>query len=320
MLLANRFLLDRKIRGGRSVLPNVDYRQLRTFLAVARERTVTEAANVLGLAPSSVSQQIRVLEDDLGVSLFDRSPSGMAPTEAGLRLLEWAPRLLDDLDRARREVAGTRRPLRFGSLETLIATKLPRLLTRMGERHPEVRTDVVRAATRAELFAGVLDAELDAALVLDLPGVREADLPEDGERLDFVDLEPVPLVLVVHPGHPLASQGAVTRAGLRGHEILLGPLGCVFHLAADRFFGSYGRKTELPSVFVAVNWAAQGLGAVLVPEFAAAGPLATGDLVRVDLAEEPPETWLRLVWRADREAEPELRALLYTAGDLARAR
>lgn len=320
MLLRGPLSLDRKICRGRSVIPNVDYRQLRTFLAVVRERTVTEAAHSLDLAPSSVSQQIRVLEGDLGVSLFDRSPSGMTPTAAGHRLLEWAPRLLADLDRARQEVAGVRRPLRFGSLETLIATRLPQVLSRMSERYPEVRTDVVRAATRAELLHRLLDGELDAVLALDLPGVREPGLPEADGRLDFVDLEPVPLALVVRPGHPLAARRAVTRAELREENILLGPLSCVFHLAADQFFGAHGRRTELPSVFVATNWAAQGLGMVLVPEFVVAGSLAAGELVRVDLAEEPPETWLRLVWRADREDEPELRTLLYTASELAHVR
>ncbi|MEO3782837.1 LysR family transcriptional regulator [Actinocorallia sp. B10E7] len=292
---------------------------MRTFLAVVRERTVTEAANTLGLAPSSVSQQIRVLEDGLGVSLFDRSPTGMTLTEAGNRLLDWAPRLLDDLDRARREVAGVRRPLRFGSLETLIATRLPPVLTRMEERCPKIRLDIVPFPTRGEVLTGLLGADLDAALVLDLKGVREPDLPATGGRLDFVDLEPVTLVPVVRPTHPLAGRRTVTRADLREHKVLLGPTSCLLHLAADLFFGSYGQRVELPSLFVAVNWALQGLGIVLTPEFIVDGALASGELVRIELEEAPPEAWLRLVWRSDREPEPELRTLLYTASELTRA-
>src|SRR5689334_11624500 len=91
--------LDRNNRRAYSVFPNMEIRQLRTFLAVVRERTVTDAANVLDLAPSSVSQQIRVLESSLGVSLFVRAPGGLSLTDAGRRLLDHVPRLLDEVDR-----------------------------------------------------------------------------------------------------------------------------------------------------------------------------------------------------------------------------
>lgn len=55
----------------------MELRQLRTFEAVVARRTVTAAAVALGLAPSSVSEQIRTLEKSLGVALFDRAPRGM---------------------------------------------------------------------------------------------------------------------------------------------------------------------------------------------------------------------------------------------------
>ncbi|GAA4317865.1 hypothetical protein GCM10023178_76530 [Actinomadura luteofluorescens] len=72
----------------------MELRQLRTFEAVVAHRTVTDAANALGLAPSSVSEQIRALEASLGVPLFHRGPKGMRPTEAGERMRGWARRLL----------------------------------------------------------------------------------------------------------------------------------------------------------------------------------------------------------------------------------
>jgi DNA-binding transcriptional LysR family regulator len=70
-------------------------RQLRTFEAVVRHRTVTDAAVALTMAPSSVSEQIRTLEKSLGVALFERTPMGIRLTGAGERLLSWARRLLD---------------------------------------------------------------------------------------------------------------------------------------------------------------------------------------------------------------------------------
>ncbi|GAB3965891.1 hypothetical protein GCM10029978_029750 [Actinoallomurus acanthiterrae] len=84
----------------------MELRQLRTFLAVAVEGTVTDAAIAVELAPSSVSEQVRALERSLGVALFDRTPEGMRLTEAGRRMTVWARRLLDQADQARREVTG----------------------------------------------------------------------------------------------------------------------------------------------------------------------------------------------------------------------
>ena len=93
----------------------MELRQLRTFEAVIEHGTVTDAANALGLAPSSVSEQIRTLERSLGVELFDRGPKGMRLTAAGERMRGWAGRLLGQAEQARREVAGEPPVVRLGA-------------------------------------------------------------------------------------------------------------------------------------------------------------------------------------------------------------
>ncbi|MEV0581871.1 LysR family transcriptional regulator [Nonomuraea sp. NPDC050310] len=282
-------------------------RQLRTFLAVVEHRTVTDAATALDLAPSSVSQQIRVLEADLGVALFVRRHGGMDLTEAGERLSSRAPRLLDEVERARREVAGLPRTLRFGAMETMIATRLPSLLRRLGETRPDLDVRVDRADNHTDLMERVRGGELDAGLTLDS---RVAALPPE---LAYVDLEPVVPTLAVRGDHPLAGRGPVTRAELRGHRMILGPKACSFHVLTERYLAPHDDLARVSSVFVARSWAAQGIGAVLLPDFTLAAELDAGTLVRVPLAEELQECWMRLVWRADRETEPDLRDLLYSA-------
>ncbi|GII83036.1 hypothetical protein Ssi03_10260 [Sphaerisporangium siamense] len=112
----------------------MELRQLRTFEAVVRHRTVTDAAVALELSPSSVSEQVRTLERSLGVALFERTPKGMRLTGAGERLLSWTGRLLDQAEQARREVTGQARALRLGALETIAATHVPGVLTRLAAR------------------------------------------------------------------------------------------------------------------------------------------------------------------------------------------
>ncbi|WP_433441575.1 LysR family transcriptional regulator [Nonomuraea sp. CA-141351] len=289
----------------------MDLRQLRGFVAVAGAGTVTGAANSLGLAPASVSEQVRRLERSLGVSLFERTPQGMRLTEQGARLLARAQGLLDHADEVRRAVTGQRRRVRIGALEMLAAARLPAVIRRLSERRPDLDVDVY-SLTRQPLLAAVAGGELDAALLLDT-GLRIGGLgftvPEDtgsvataGSRsrpspapdLDFLDVGEVRLLLVAAPD------------GDR-EPLLVSADGCSIRLAADRAFGPEAPRRELTSIATAREWAKQGLGSALLPDFVLEPDLASGALVPLDFY--APALALRLVWLRGRE--PALRDVLY---------
>ncbi|MEV0401016.1 LysR family transcriptional regulator [Actinoallomurus sp. NPDC050550] len=279
---------------------SVVLRQLRTFLAVAAEGTVTDAAIAVELAPSSVSEQVRALERSLGVTLFDRTPEGMRLTEAGRRMTVWARRLLDQADQARREVTGRPSVVRLGALETLAATLVPGIVARLAARRPDLGVEVA-PLNRREILTGIDAGSLDAGLLLD-SGPALGDLGFDvPARLDFLDVEDVPLAYVTAPG-------------TSDERLLVTPPGCSFRMVADRVFGVDGERTELASVTVIHGWARRGLGAAVLPEFAVAEDLASGVLVRHPV--ETPDITLRLVWRADREEA--VRELLYAAAGAVR--
>jgi DNA-binding transcriptional LysR family regulator len=271
----------------------MDLRQLRGFVAVAGAGTVTGAANTLGLAPASVSEQIRRLEDGLGVSLFDRTPQGMRLTPHGTTLLARAPGLLDHADEVRRAVTGGRPRVRVGALEMLAATRLPAVVRRLSERRPDLDVDV-RSLNRRELLAEVAAGGLDAALLLDSGdsvGSLGFATPPD---MDFLDVGEAALMLVAAPGGD--------------HETLLvtSP-GCSIRLAADRSFGPGVPRRELTSVATAREWSRQGFGKSLLPDFALEPDLASGALVRLHF--DAPRLALRLVWLRSREES--LRDVLY---------
>lgn len=301
----------------RSLAAAVDLRQLRAFEAVVTHRTVTDAAVALGLAPSSVSEQIRVLEGSLGVALFDRGPRGMTPTPAGERLLPWARRLRALAEQARHDVTAGDPELRLGALETIAATYVPDVLARLARRRPDIDVHVRADAARDALLAAVATADLDAALLLDRGddvGDLGFDVPD--APLDFVDLQPVPLDLVAAPDHPLTGAARVTPADLHGERLLVNVPACSFWLAGQRLFGADVRRVRAGGVPVMRAWAERGLGVSLLPRFAVADQLAAGTLAR--LALDVPDLTLRLVWRADREEHPGVRHLLYAASGEAR--
>lgn len=292
----------------------MELRQLRTFVAVAGAGTVTDAANVLNLAPSSVSEQIRALERSLEARLFDRAANGMRLTDAGGRLLPWATRLLEQAERARREVSRRSEPIRLGALETLAGTHVPAVLGRLARQHPDVELRVVPSASRQDLLGRVETGDLDACLLLDT-GAELGDLgfPVPDHGLEFIDVEPVRLVLVAAPGHPLNDGAPVDGDRLGRHRLLATSPGCSFWMAADRAFGPGTDRTALGSIAVVKAWAAQGLGPALLPEFAVVGELGDATLAALPVITPLAELSVRLVWKAGRDAEPELKNVLYAA-------
>ncbi|MDQ0380023.1 LysR family transcriptional regulator [Amycolatopsis thermophila] len=272
----------------------MELRQLRAFVAVASVGTVTGAAERLGLSPATVSEHVRSLEASLGLVLFERKPNGMVLGERGRLLLPEARRLLDQAESIRRLVSDERTRFAVGALETLVATRLPAVVARLGDRRPDLDL-AVRSLMRQPLLQAVADGELDAGLLLDT-GSALGTLGFDGGDLSFVDIETVRLFLVSKPGRT-------------GDDVLLvTPDGCSFRMAADRLLGAHGRRLEFDSVSTIRAWVTQGLGIALLPDFAVASDLADGTLVSLPMADSA-ELALRVVWRTDREDD--LRDVLY---------
>lgn len=290
----------------------MELRQLRTFEAVVRHRTVTDAAVALDLAPSSVSQQIRTLEKALGVALFVRGPKGMELTPAGERLRRWARSLLDQANQATRDVRGERRLLRLGALETLASYYVPRVFARFAERRPDIDLEIHTERARDGLFADVIEGRLEAALLFDSgDDVGGLGFPAPAEPLAFIDLDPVPLALVSAPSHPLAGRAALTPDDLADERLLVNVPECSFWMAGDKILGPGPKRIRVGGVPVMRAWAEHGLGITLLPQFAVADSLRSGALVQLDLP--LPALSLRLVWREDQESVPGMRDILYAA-------
>jgi DNA-binding transcriptional LysR family regulator len=290
----------------------VELRQLRTFEAVVRQRTVTDAAAALDLAPSSVSQQIRTLERSLGVTLFVRGPKGMQLTSAGERLLGWARRLLEQAERAYHEVRDERQVLRLGALETLAGSYVPQVLARLAERRPDIDVEIRSERARDGLFADVINGLLEAALLLDSgEDVGNLGFPAPAEPLTFIDLDPVPLALVAAPAHPLSTRTDLTPGDLKHERLLVNVPECSFWMAGNKILGPAPKRIKVGGVPVMRAWAEHGLGISLLPKFAVADSLSSGTLVQLDFP--VPDLSLRLVWREDRESLPGMRDILYAA-------
>lgn len=152
----------------------MDTRQLKTLLAIKSHGTFAQAADVVGLTPSAVSQQIQALEDELRTTIFDRSSRPPTITPEGLQVIEMAQDILrreEDTKASLRgdQVAGT---LMLGSVRSSALNLLPRAMVQMRQRYPELKSSL-RVSLSSNLIADVAGGRIDAAIVaehLGMPG------------------------------------------------------------------------------------------------------------------------------------------------------
>ncbi|BCJ47224.1 transcriptional regulator [Actinoplanes ianthinogenes] len=248
----------------------MEERQLQYFVAVAEELNFTRAAQRTHAVQSTVSASVRALERHLGASLFERSTTRVALTEAGKALLPEARRALDALDQARAAVAGLRDrltgSLRVGTLSGLTAVDLPGLVSDFRQRHPGVRLSLSMAAAGTDgLLAALRARELDVAFV----GVQAAGVP-DLHLHRIAEFQPR---LLVPAGHPLAEQAAVTPAALADEPFVDLPPGFCNRIRTDHDFRRAGVTrtiaVEVSDITTIPGYVESGIGLALVPPLAA---------------------------------------------------
>ena len=146
-----------------------DLEQLRTLAAVIDAGSLTAAAPRVFLSQSSVSEQMRKLEERAGQSLLTRSKAGVAPTEAGTRLLAYARRILALSDEAFRDLHGEtlQGELRLAVTDYFRPGDLTQLLGRLGESYPQVRLNVTILKSDA-LRAAYAHGDFDVGLAMDI--------------------------------------------------------------------------------------------------------------------------------------------------------
>jgi DNA-binding transcriptional LysR family regulator len=195
----------------------MELRQLASFVAVAEELHFRRAAERLHLAQPSVSQQIRTLEAELGVELFQRNRRGATLTAAGAALLPEAKALLARADQAaalvRATGSGERGRLRISLTRSLTGGIAGAIVDGFRARYPEVELDL-RLGTTMLHARQLLDGEIDVGFVRP---------PLEVEGLEELVLGREPMVCVLPKGHPLTKKNRVRPADLRDQPLVWWP-------------------------------------------------------------------------------------------------
>lgn len=279
----------------------IELRHLRYFVVVAEEGHVTRAAERLGMQQPPLSQQIKALEQALGVPLLHRLPRGVQPTESGLVLLAEARALLAQLDRAFETVRRTGRG-ELGRVAVGFTSSaafhpfVSAAIRGFREAAPGVEM-VMEEGSTGELVEALRAGRLDAAFIRSPVG--------DAAGLVVEPLLDEPMVAVVPAGHPLAREASpIPLAALAGEPFVLyrrpsGPGLYDSIIAACRAAGFSPRiAQEAPRLVSTLSLVEAGLGVSIVP--ASMARLDAGGIATLRLA-APPLAPLHL---ARRDAEP----------------
>jgi DNA-binding transcriptional LysR family regulator len=181
----------------------INVRHLDYLVAAAENGSFRRAAEALHVRQSSVSRAIRQLEDDLGVSLFERRATGAHLTDAGWRLLREVRPALEQLDLARKAATAAGRGeigvVRVGILTSLAGGFLRELVRYYGHRHPEITIDI-RDGGRDEHVSAIRRRKLDVAFVTGDRGIADCEIAPLWEERVHVALP---------EGHELAGRPQV---------------------------------------------------------------------------------------------------------------
>lgn len=299
----------------------MELREIETFLAIVEYGTFSRAAERLGYSQSAVTVQMRQLEQELGVRLFDRVPRGAVLTEQGRAFAFHANEIAGAVHSARRAVAAPTEGaheltgvIRLGSAESISTALLPELLISFHERCPHVQV-VVSATRREHMVEGLRNNTLDLLLTM------ERRVCEPGIHVEALRREPVVFVAAPHLVETLRNGGAgsertCSSENLVGLPFVLTERGESYRLELDRLLAERDLAitplVEAGNTETLVHLAERGVGATFVPRFSAAAELSRGTLVEMSCDVPAVEMESQLLWHNRKWLAPHLAEFIAT--------
>jgi DNA-binding transcriptional LysR family regulator len=289
----------------------VDLRQIEVFARVVELRSFSRAAEALHLTQSTVSEHVRLLEEEVGARLFDRLGRETLPTRAGELLFGYAQRMLalrveavQGLQQFLGQIAGT---LTVGASSIPGEYVLPPLIGAFREKFPRVSIALQIADTR-----GIVEAVLEGRVELGMVGARP-----DQRTLNAVELMPDELVVVVPPRHPWVGRKEVTVEDLKAEPLIVREPGSGSRDAVEKALEAAGLGldglqviAEMGSTSAIKQAVKAGMGVSLMSRRAVDDESRSGLLGSVRIKDLPVTRHFYVVTHASRSRSPLCQAFL----------
>lgn len=290
----------------------MDVRQLTTFRMVAHTLSFSRTAIALNYVQSSVTTQIQVLEEELGVKLFDRLGKRVALTEAGKKLLLYSEKILGLVDEARSAVMEDGDPVgsvTISAPESLCTYRLPGVLQQFRARFPRSRLIFRPTLDQRQ---SIHEGSIDVAFVL-----------EDQVRSSALESEPLAeeaLLMLVSPDHPLAIKHYVETEDIRGEQFLLTEKGCTYRNVFERSLHAAGvdavTDLEFTTVEAIKQCAIAGMGIAFLPSLVVETEIAQGKLIALQWGKQHFQVLTQMLWHKEKWLSPAIQSFLNVAREV----
>lgn len=281
-------------------------RQLRGFIAIAENGTISAAARQLNLTPPAVSLQLRELEKAAGVPLFERVDQRFELTHAGHEVLGIAmrmERLLRECDQTLDALRGVDRG--YISIGVVSTAKyfVPMVLAAFKQQHPKVKIQL-RVGNRDSIVSSLENLELDFVI---------SGRPPTNFAVESQCIGPHPQVIIAAPNHPLANQKKVKLQDLSTESFLLREAGSGTREMADQLLTDAGLDAQSALEFGSNETIKQavmaGLGIALISSHTVAAELKDKRLVTLNIDGLPDDRFWFTVRNAKKRLLPSSQAL-----------
>ena len=286
----------------------MDIRALNIFIEVAELGSFTKAGDKLGYSQPTISFQIKQLEKEMGVSLFDRIGHTVSLTDAGRDALRYAQHICHLSQEMLLDTAGSREPagvLRLGMPDSLCEALIAGHFHDFRNRYPKISLRIVTGDT--EPLLGFLDHnEADLILTMD-------DHLYDPNYV-IVDEEPIDVHFVVSPDNVLVEKDTVTVEELLQHPFLLTEKGMSYRRLLDERLARASMEIqpvlETGRADLICSLAEENAGVGFLPDYVTADSVRKGKLVRLKVQDFQVVVWKQLLYRREKWVSLPMQAMI----------
>ena len=277
-------------------------RQLEYFAAVADNLNFTKASKQFHISQSAITLQIKALEEEMGVRLFDRTNHKVELTPAGRTFLEDTRAILnrttDAIERAKRADTVFTGKLCVGFIKGFEKTQLSDLISDFHIKYPNISFSFVRENV-AELYDGLNDSSIDVAFNLQYS-------LDNLENMDYLILKKYPLYAVVPNSHPLSHRVSIKRSELKGYPLVDMKRNDTYYGENQTITSKFTEAGFIPKVAYTSNdtettimAVAAGFGYALLPGYVTDSLLVKDKLIPIPIEGEEDIMTITVTWRKD---------------------
>lgn len=286
----------------------MELRSLNIFIEVAELKSFTRAGERLGYSQPTVSFQIKQLEQELGVQLFDRIGHTVTLTDAGREVLSYAQsicNLSQEMAVGVKERRDPRGVIRLGMADSLCEPLLAREFGAFRQKYPKVSVEIITAGT-GDLFRLLDHNEVDMVCTLDNHTYNTAYVIASEEK--------VGVHFVAAAANPLAEQRELTLKALIREPLFLTEKGMSYRrLLEERLAGKSMEilpALETGRADILCQMVEKDLGISFLPDYVTEAAVRQGRIVRLDVPELQVDVWMQLLYRRDKWVSPQMRVMI----------